>query len=287
MTDAKQRGVVAYMAFRMSHAMFEKAPDELEAPDSRRLAAAVSRQVTIEGRILASPEARDVIVPEASIANALDQLRARYDGEEDFRAALAAQGFSEAALRQALARELRVEAVLERVSSSAAAGVSQVDVELHYRLNSDSYRQPELRKASHILVTINQDYAENRRQRALERIGSIHERLVRNPARFAEQALKHSECPTALNGGTLGEFRRGQLYAELDAALFGLAAGALSGVVESELGLHLIRCDEIRPGGIPPLEKIAPGIRAVIEAKRRRQCQRAWLRTLLGEPSDG
>ena len=42
-------------------------------------------------------------------------------------------------------------------------------------------------------------------------------------ARFADLASRHSECPTALEGGRLGEVVPGQLFPSLDAALFALA----------------------------------------------------------------
>ncbi|MBK7954464.1 MAG: peptidylprolyl isomerase [Candidatus Accumulibacter sp.] len=65
----------------------------------------------------------------------------------------------------------------------------------------------------HILVTIHEQLADNQRQPARDRIEAIRSRLLKEPQRFAEQALKHSECPTAINGGLLGSVPRGQLYA--------------------------------------------------------------------------
>lgn len=283
MNQADDCGVAAYMALRLSHAMFEKAPPDLAPAELKRLGAAVRQQLLIETRIMTTAEAKKVVVPEATVDDAVDKLRSRYDGDDSFRAALEAQGFDLCALRHALARELRVEAVLDQVSANSAE-VSELDVQLHYHLNRESYRQPERRKASHILITVNDDFADNTREAARGRLEAIRSRVVKKPSRFAEQALKHSECPTALNGGALGEYLRGQLFPELDACLFAMEAGELSEIVETDLGFHLLRCDEVSAGGIPPYSQIAPGIRAVIEAKRRRRCQRAWIADLLREP---
>jgi len=62
--------------------------------------------------------------------------------------------------------------------------------------------------------------------------------------KFADLALKHSECPTALQGGVLGIVPRGKLYPELDAVLFSLKVGAVSDIVESEIGFHLLLCKQ-------------------------------------------
>src|SRR6185369_9759600 len=107
--------------------------------------------------------------------------------------------------------------VLERVSSRAAT-VSEMDVQLHYHLRSEQFRQPERRRAAHILITINPDFPENTPEQALRRASEIRKRLLKDPKRFSEQALKHSECPTAMNAGILGDFTRGQLFPALEAA---------------------------------------------------------------------
>ncbi|MDD5462304.1 MAG: peptidylprolyl isomerase [Methylococcales bacterium] len=60
-----------------------------------------------------------------------------------------------------------------------------------------------------------------------------------------ELALKHSECPTALQGGVSGIVPRGKLCPELDAALFSIKAGEISEIVESEIGFHLVLCQQI------------------------------------------
>ena len=119
----------------------------------------------------------------------------------------------------------------------------------------EQFRRPETRLARHILITINDTIAENTRSAAGKRINAIQARLAKEPQRFEEQALKHSECPTALDGGKLGDLPRGKLFPELDKALFELKAGEVSGVLESELGFHVLRCDTITEAGVLGLRR--------------------------------
>ena len=58
---------------------------------------------------------------------------------------------------------------------------------------------------------------------------------------FAALTRKHSDCPSAREGGDLGMFGRGQMVEAFDAATFGLPVGGTSGVVETPFGFHLIR----------------------------------------------
>jgi peptidyl-prolyl cis-trans isomerase D len=58
----------------------------------------------------------------------------------------------------------------------------------------------------------------------------------------------------------MGEFKRGELPAELEAPAFALAAGETSDVVASPLGYHVLRVDErlaARPAGLPECREAA------------------------------
>lgn len=274
----------AYAEFRLAHALYKRAPAELAGDEQAKVASVARRQMRIENAVLASEEAQGVVVPESSVAAAIAQLRERYESEAEFGEALAAFTLDPDHLRMALARQLRVEAILERISCRAAA-VSEMDVQLHYHLRAEQFRQPERRRAAHILITINPDFPENVREAALGRAHAIRKRLLKDPGRFAEQAMKHSECPTAMNGGVLGDFTRGQLFPALEEALFALPVTGLSEPVETELGFHLVRCDAISPPSIPSFSEMSPRIRRQIEGQRREICQRGWIKELLQRQS--
>jgi peptidyl-prolyl cis-trans isomerase C len=146
---------------------------------------------------------------------------------------------------------------------------------------------PERRTARHILITVNDDYAENTRDAALARLEAIAGTLRGDDAdglieRFAGAARRHSECPSALEDGRLGTVSRGQLYPALDAALFQLGAGQLSGILESPVGLHLLLCEKIHPALALPFSQARPRIREALEQRRRRDTQRTWLKALQG-----
>jgi nitrogen fixation protein NifM len=234
----------------------------------------------VETRVLATPEARDAMVPPPTLQAALQEIRGRYTNEDDFANDLARNGLDEAGFAAALEREIKVEAILERVGTRAEI-VSDTDIDLYYQYHPEQFRRPETRLARHILITINETIPENTREAARKRMDEIAARLAKEPQRFEEQALKHSECPTALEGGKLGDLPRGKLFPELDKALFELKAGELSGVLESELGFHLLRCDAITEAGVLGYDQAKQHIRKLLEQKRKRVCQQAWVRQLL------
>ncbi len=55
----------------------------------------------------------------------------------------------------------------------------------------------------------------------------------------------------------------------------------MSGVLESELGFHVLRCDAITEAGVLGFDQAKPHIRKLLEQKRKRVCQQAWVKQLL------
>jgi len=275
---------VAYLELKTAQNLFGKPPTALEANEREHVRKMAAKQYGLEARVLVTPEALDATVPPASLAAALDEVRKRYADMADFHADLQHNGLDEAGFMDALERELLVEAILEKVGTRAAK-VSDIDVELYYYYHPDQFRRPETRRARHILITLNDDLPDNTRQAAQIRIEAIAARLARDPKRFDEQAMKHSECPTALQGGVLGEVPGGQLYPELDAALFVMSEGEISEILESPMGLHLLRCDAITPAAVLGLNDARGPIRTLLEQRRKRVCQGAWAKQLLNSTS--
>ncbi len=271
----------AYLELKTAQNLFGKAPGELAAEERGKVQTLAQRQFHLEARVLCTAEARDVVVPAASLAAALEEIRKRYPEQAELEADLARNGLDQDSYLAALERELKVEAILEKVGSRASR-VSDIDVELYWQYHPEQFRRPETRRARHILVTLNPELADNTASVARSRIEAIAARLLKDPKRFEEQALKHSECPTALQGGRLGEVTQGQLYPELDTALFTMTTGQISGVLESPLGYHLLWCEAIQEERELGLEQVRSRIREMLEQHRKRTCQQAWLKQLPG-----
>lgn len=280
MNNPSMSGDDRYYLLKVAHEQFGRAPGELSSDQLQQAGRIIGHQLRIEDAVLRSREASGVVIPPEQIEDAWAQILARYEDAEAMRQALADQGLDASGLRAMLARELKVEAVLDRVCASLPT-ISDTDVSLYYFSHVERFFRPETRKARHILVTINDDFPENSRDAARARVEGIAGGLRGQSERFAEQAMKHSECPTSLQGGLLGEVKAGTLYPELDACLFELGPGELSGVIESPMGFHLMLCEQVTPASQVPLEDVLPRLRDRLQDRQRKTRQREWLESLL------
>lgn len=85
---------------------------------------------------------------------------------------------------------------------------------------------------------------------------------------FAELAKKLSEDPSAVQGGDVGWFAQGQLLTSLDAPIFVLKKGEVSGVLETPSGYHIFKVEETREGKTKSLKEATEEIVRAIKAER-------------------
>jgi peptidyl-prolyl cis-trans isomerase C len=268
-----------YTLLRAALTLFKKKPDELQGGELRQAEIQAINEFKIESQVLNAPEAGAVIISDQELQAAYQEIRDRYADDASFFSDLEKNHLNKDSLETALYRQCRVNVVMELIASRSP-DISEVEIGIYYHLHKDQFNRPELREACHILISINPDYPENTRETAFSRMEEISAKLQKKPYKFADMALKHSECPTALQGGVLGLVPRGKLYPELDAVLFSIKTGEVSEIVESEIGFHLVMCKQIQKAETLSLQKATPKIRQIMSDRSRRTCQRAWLASL-------
>jgi len=267
-----------YLEFRLAQSQHQCPVANLAEPQRRAIRAEAERQWRLEERILCSDEGRACGLDAGRVEAALGEIRARYANQAAYLADLAANGLDEALLRAATGRALRVDAALEAVAACAPP-VSMQDAEIFYWQHRARFDLPETRQARHILITVNDALPGKTPTAVQAEIADLARRARDNPASFSALALRYSECPTAMQDGLLGWVQPGQLYPELDAALFAMMPGELA-VAASPLGWHVLRCDDIRPAELQPFGEVASKLVSALQLRRRQKRVADWLKSL-------
>jgi peptidyl-prolyl cis-trans isomerase D len=115
--------------------------------------------------------------------------------------------------------------------------VPAADIEREYSNNSEQYTTPEQVRASHILLK-----TEGKDDAAVKAKAEELLKQARAGADFADLAKKNSEdADSAKNGGDLDYFGRGRMVPEFDQAVFAMQPGAISDLVKTQYGYHIIK----------------------------------------------
>lgn len=276
MPQLTEAQALAYLGLKIADARYGKQLNELEGTELQEVMAQAERQYRLEEKVLAAPESQQVHLPEATLEDAWLRIRGRYETEPQFEQALALVQLTPKAYRQALSRELRIEAVLEKVASSAEP-VSDEAVARFYHQYPNKFTIPEKRRTRHLLITVDENRADAGELLVLQQMEAIRARLLRRPELFSELTLRHSQCPTAVEGGQLGLVTKGLLFEALDQALFEMQAGDISPPLRSPLGYHILYCEAIIPAENTSLEQARPKILEYLQDKQRQQLQKRWM----------
>lgn len=177
----------------------------------------------------------------------LDAKRNLYEGEAEFRAQLAK-------LKDNLLTNYAAEKAI-----AAAPKVKDEDVLNFYNENPDKFNTGEAVNASHILVATEAE--------ALE----IYGRIASGEISFEDAAKAHSSCPSKDNGGSLGDFTKGQMVPEFDTAVFSMEVGEITKApVKTQFGYHLIKLNSKTESTVTPFDEVKDGIRAMLENEKQR-----------------
>jgi peptidyl-prolyl cis-trans isomerase SurA len=106
---------------------------------------------------------------------------------------------------------------------------------------------------------------------------------IHKGAKFEDLAKKHSDGPSAKDGGDLSLFKRGTLSKELEDKVFTLKAGEITDVIRTKQGYVILEVTEHQTAGIPTLKEVEPRIQDALYMQKLQPALRAFLTTLREE----
>jgi peptidyl-prolyl cis-trans isomerase C len=188
--------------------------------------------------------------------------------QEARRLAVESEPLADADGRRETAEEAAVRALLAREVHTPAADTATC--RRYYEQNRQRFHSSAIYEAAHILFTASSTDTP-RYSQARDAAYAALAVLQEHPEQFAHLARAHSACPSASQGGNLGQITAGQTTPEFEQALFALAPGAISPQpVVTRYGFHIVRLDRKHEGRQLPFELVAERIAEYLEESTQR-----------------
>lgn len=156
---------------------------------------------------------------------------------------------------------------LIRTMRPEATRVSEEEIAADYAANKEELAFPTFVRASHILIGT-EDMSAEQKATARAKAASVRDLARSEGADFAELAKSHSTGPSGPRGGDLGYFPKEQMVPPFAEAAFAMEIGAVSDVVETEFGYHVIHVVDRREARELTLEQASDMIRARLEMQK-------------------
>jgi len=214
-------------------------------------------QMGQRGAAYRSEQGRAIIL-EQLIAQRLflaDAMRNLYEREPEFKAQLA---------------RVKEQMLVQYAINKAVGSVKVTDAEAKkfFDENPEQFEGQPTVSASHILVETE------------EQAVSVLTAIQNGEISFEDAAKAYSSCPSSAQGGSLGEFGRGQMVAEFDTACFEMEVGEVRGPVKTQFGYHLIRLDGKNEGEAVDFETIREQLKEHLLSEKQQKAYQSRVNQL-------
>ena len=231
---------------------------------------------------------RGIKVTNKDVDEALQKTMEQLGGKDRLIEALKSNDISVKEFKE----DLKVQVKMQKLANSAGKiEVTNKECEKFYKENPDEFKNPELVRASHILISANayqisQDLTLNGKRKIEEadlkaqveakmdakkaEAEKLAKELKADKTKFAEYAKKYSDDPgSAKQGGDLGFFPKEAMVPEFAKVAFEAKPDTISDVVKTQFGYHIIYVQDRRAPGITPYEKAQSGIKDYLTTEKQ------------------
>ena len=195
-----------------------------------------------EELVKAGAASLEISVDGSEIDTYVDQMKANFDDDEAWQNALKQAGFTEDEYRENIESSLLKQKLNEHFSDE----VKLSNAELLESAQTYASYYDGAKRSSHILFGVSDTSDEKAMKEARNKAKALLERINNGEVDFAQAAKENStDTASAEKGGDVGWDVLNSFVTEYTDALDKLKKNQVSGLVESQYGIHIIKCTNV------------------------------------------
>ncbi|HAA01954.1 MAG TPA: hypothetical protein DCE18_01135 [Syntrophobacteraceae bacterium] len=243
---------------------------EVKAKMEREVLQSIIRQKLADQEV----KKMKIYAPKGEIDKAIDEIRRENGGltEAQFELLLARDGLDMKKFKEKLRQEIERKKLMERVvKSKIVVSESQIDARLQSQpvQPEESFRLPtnpsqsssgdsqNKRHLAMIFLPVPEGARGDAVAKTEKEARKIYDKL-KSGEEFGKLAKEYSRGPGAADGGDIGFVSADELSAEIEKGIRGLSEGAISEVIKTSTGFHILKILGVRKESAPPSQPQAP-----------------------------
>jgi peptidyl-prolyl cis-trans isomerase C len=248
-----------------------------------------SQRLQLEHDVLNSLVERELVLQSAKASPPADldqkvkaqvaRARAAAGGEDMLLKSLQDVGVSLADFERRMRDNIIVAETLRQVAE-AQTKIPSEDIKTFYDANAARIKQPELVRASHILVRCDPKANDETKKICRTKIDAARSLLL-GGEKFADIARKVSDdTQNAQSGGDLGYFPRDRMLPEFEKVAFSLPTNQVSEVVTTQFGYHVLMITDHKPEKNLSFDEAKPDIEKLLRSRKSNEVVRQHVQGL-------
>lgn len=187
----------------------------------------ILEKLITEKLITESAKEKNITVTDEELKEQLKNYEEILGGEEKYKEFLKQNNLTEEYFKDSIKKEMTI----DKYKSDYVNGlkISEEEAKKYFEENKDSYVKV---RASHILV------------KTEEEAKKVLDKIKKGEDFHALAATESIDNMSAVKGGDLGFFARGQMVPEFEEAAFSLKPGEVSEIVQTDYGYHIIKVED-------------------------------------------
>lgn len=289
----------------VSGKMFEQMGIDLKKDPDNIFALMMKEQVVssliVKTLLNEEMDKRKITVSKEEIADGEKEIISRFGTKEQFEQILKSNGVSYKKFKKDLEDEIRMK---KFVDSVAMVSIGESVAKKYYDDNIDKFKYPKRVRASHILISANEnqiaekikeenkDISEEELKTKVqdemnakkEKAQKLQAQLKNLPKNFAKLAKENSEdIVSAARGGDLGFFAKEEMVPTFANVAFSIAPNTISDVVKTDFGYHIIMVTDRNEAGTLTFEQSKKDIINYLEGRDKVEILKSKIESLKNE----
>ncbi|MGH7932242.1 MAG: peptidylprolyl isomerase [Candidatus Binataceae bacterium] len=196
--------------------------------------------------------------------------------DTQLRSELRTQGVTYDEFRANVRKQLEAMAMIDKEVRQKIV-IPDSEIEAYYKAHPEEFQVKEEKyKLAQILIALPPDATTDQVAAARKKADEVRKKAV-NGGDFAFLASEYSDDDSKTKGGELGYFAPGDLLDSITNGIAGLKPGAISPVIRSKYGFHVIKVEEHDKPGEKPFGEVKDQIRDKLMTEQAKTEFQTWV----------